>query len=418
MSQPIVIADNIGKEYNLGEMGRINDSLRDLLSSFFQRKNEEPIKKENKRFWANQNISFSIKPGEVVGFVGNNGAGKSTLLKILSRITNPTEGSIRIRGKVGALLEVGTGFHPELTGMENIFLNGAMLGLTKKETRKRLDQIIEFAGVEAFLDTPVKRYSSGMRVRLGFAVAAHMDPEVLIVDEVLAVGDADFQKKCLNKMHEVSTQSGRTVLFVSHNMGAIRNLCSRVICLERGKIKFDGPTEEGIENYMQTGAQRKGIDLREVTDREGEGKVRCVKIEVIPDTQNLVSVSTGQPVCILFHMEGKSRDLKMWFTIADHFGTPVATFHTTRENSNGSSNHCVIECHVEELPLKPGLYRINYTLYSEGSLQDKIVGAVDFEVAPGFIGKNFITPTDWPASVVMKHHWGEATEVRSSQPVQ
>ncbi|MBV8478952.1 MAG: ATP-binding cassette domain-containing protein, partial [Actinobacteria bacterium] len=202
------------------------------------------------RIWALSEVSFDVRQGEVLGLVGRNGAGKSTLLKVLSRITEPTEGQVTLRGRVGSLLEVGTGFHPELTGRENIFLNGTILGMRRAEISRRFDEIVEFSGVERFLDTPVKRYSSGMQVRLAFAVAAHLEPEILLVDEVLAVGDAEFQEKCLGKMRDV-TQEGRTVVFVSHNLAAVRSLCSRALVLEQGKLIFDGGTDEAVDRYLQ-----------------------------------------------------------------------------------------------------------------------------------------------------------------------
>jgi len=238
----VITVENLGKRYSLANTAApaystLRDVMADAARRFLRR---EPVIEARavKDFWALRNVSFEVKEGDVVGIVGRNGAGKSTLLKVLSRITSPTEGLARIRGRVGSLLEVGTGFHPELSGRENIFFNGAILGLRKHEIRARFDEIVEFAGVANFLDIPIKRYSSGMKMRLAFSVAAHLDPEIMIVDEVLAVGDADFQKKCLGKMKD-ATNSGRTVLFVSHNMNAVMQLCSRVIWLERGGIRED-----------------------------------------------------------------------------------------------------------------------------------------------------------------------------------
>src|SRR6202044_1606857 len=208
-------------------------------------------RKESNEFLALNNVSFQVKPGEVLGIIGRNGAGKSTLLKVLSRITPPTSGQIRVRGRIASLLEVGTGFHPDLTGRENIFLNGAILGMSRVEITRKLDEIVAFAEIEKFLDTPVKRYSSGMYVRLAFAVAAHLEPEILIVDEVLAVGDAAFQKKCLGKMQEVARSEGRTVIFVSHNIAAVLQLTSRAVVLDKGRVRFYGPTEEAVEQYSK-----------------------------------------------------------------------------------------------------------------------------------------------------------------------
>ncbi len=246
MSKPIIEVHRISKLYRLGAThGQSYKVLRDVIAGAFSRKKQDSLRE----FWALQDISFDVQEGEVLGVIGRNGAGKSTLLKILSRITEPTAGEITLRGRVASLLEVGTGFHPELTGRENIFMNGAILGMTRQEIRSKFDEIVAFSEVERFIDTPVKRYSSGMYVRLAFAVAAHLEPEILLVDEVLSVGDAEFQKKCLGKMGEVA-KGGRTVLFVSHNLGSVKQLCSKGILLDRGKIAFEGPIEEAVNQYL------------------------------------------------------------------------------------------------------------------------------------------------------------------------
>ncbi|MBX7108853.1 MAG: ABC transporter ATP-binding protein [Chitinophagales bacterium] len=248
--QPVIIAQHISKFYRLGRRrsGSFRETLNDRFNSLLM-KNETLAATE---FRALNDVSFRVNAGEVMGIIGKNGAGKSTLLKILSRITAPTKGTVEIQGRVSSLLEVGTGFHPELTGRENIFMNGAILGMKRKEIKNKFDEIVAFAGIGQFLDTPVKRYSSGMYVRLAFAVAAHLEPEILIIDEVLAVGDAEFQKKCLGKMKSVSEQDGRTVLFVSHNMGAVARLCRRAMILEQGNIVFDGTSAEAIQQYHRS----------------------------------------------------------------------------------------------------------------------------------------------------------------------
>src|SRR3954454_4851646 len=251
----VLTAQNVSKRYRIGQREPYR-ALRDVLAGAAMAPlrlfKGDAEKHEDPRIWALQDVSFDLRRGEVLGLIGPNGAGKSTLLKVLSRITEPTSGEVRIQGRVGSLLEVGTGFHPELTGRENIFLDGTILGMRKTEIVTRFDEIVEFSGVSRFLDTPVKRYSSGMQVRLAFAVAAHLQPEILLVDEVLAVGDAEFQAKCLGKMQDV-TREGRTIIFVSHNLAAVRSLCTRALLLEKGGLVFDGPTEEAVARYVGRG---------------------------------------------------------------------------------------------------------------------------------------------------------------------
>src|SRR5579859_5910386 len=264
MTNAVIKVENISKQYRLGQVG--TGTLSHDINRLWHRirKKEDPylkIGEENDRtaggespyVWALQDISFDVEKGEVLGIIGRNGAGKSTLLKILSRTTTPTKGNIKLKGRVASLLEVGTGFHPDLSGRDNVFLNGAILGMTKPEIKRKFDEIVSFAGVERYVDTPVKRYSSGMYVRLAFAVAAHLEPEILIVDEVLAVGDMEFQKKCLGKMQDVSEKEGRTILFVSHNMGAIKSLCTKGMLLEKGRLSFVGETNAAINKYLRAG---------------------------------------------------------------------------------------------------------------------------------------------------------------------
>ena len=287
----ILKAENISKQYRLGTVG--TGTLSHDLNRWWHtiRGKEDPYlkvgdvndrssKAKSDYVWALQDINFEVEAGEVLGIIGKNGAGKSTLLKILSKVTSPTTGSIKSRGRIASLLEVGTGFNPELTGRENIYLNGAILGMTKKEITSKLHEIIEFSGCERYVDTPTKRYSSGMTVRLAFAVAAFLEPEILVVDEVLAVGDAEFQKKAIGKMQDISKEGGRTVLFVSHNMAAVKSLCTRGIVLENGKVLFSGKVEESINVYLQN-QQQNQILLKDRTDRKGNQKIRFNSIEVI-----------------------------------------------------------------------------------------------------------------------------------------
>ena len=276
MTESITI-ENLSKRYEIGALKhetQLRDQLVRALRAPFRSRSPKEV------LWALRDVSFSVQEGEVVGIIGRNGAGKSTLLKILSKITYPTSGRVRARGRVAALLEVGAGFHEELTGRENIFLNGSVMGMRKKEVDAKLEAIVEFSGMQRFIDTPIKRYSSGMRSRLGFAVAAHLDPDVLIVDEVLAVGDAAFQKKCINAMHELRG-GGRTVLFVSHNMAAVENLCTRGIWLAQGAVQRDGPVGEVIEEYMEsfTAADNASTALTAIDGRRGNGDIRYTRVE-------------------------------------------------------------------------------------------------------------------------------------------
>lgn len=287
----VITAENISKKYIIDHQGiRKPSSLRDVVSETFEqlfnKKKQETATDRKEEFWALKDVSFSIDRGDRIGIVGHNGAGKSTLLKILSRITDPTTGQVSIDGRVASLLEVGTGFHPELTGRENIFLNGAILGMHKSEIKQSFDAIVDFAGVEKFLDTPVKRYSSGMYVRLGFAIAAHLEPEIMIIDEVLAVGDAEFQKKCLGKMRDVS-ESGRTLLFVSHNLTAIQALCNKSFYFEKGKLLDQGETSRIVTTYLSRVSQKKlEREWEDIDSAPGNDEIRVKSFKLLPDYQD------------------------------------------------------------------------------------------------------------------------------------
>jgi lipopolysaccharide transport system ATP-binding protein len=293
---PAVSVEGLRKYYRLGQREpykALRDVLTDALTSPLRlvRQGGRAARPGGEGIWALDDVSFELRRGQVLGLIGANGAGKSTLLKVLSRITSPTEGRVVIRGRVGSLLEVGTGFHPELTGRENVYLNGAILGMRKAEIDRRFDEIVEFSGISRFLDTPVKRYSSGMQVRLAFSVAAHLEPEILLVDEVLAVGDAEFQRKCLGKMQDV-TRQGRTVVFVSHNLAAVRSLCSRAVLLEQGRLLFDGETDDAVERYLGRGGGRETavVEADRLEERVAKRRLygaeplfRCDRIAVLDE---------------------------------------------------------------------------------------------------------------------------------------
>ena len=304
MTDSIEIRD-LCKRYRIGTRtyhSQLREQLAQLIKRPFTYRNEDA-----EVIWAIRDVSFNVREGEVVGIIGQNGAGKSTLLKMLSKITYPTSGSVKVKGRVAALLEVGVGFHNELTGRENVYLNGSILGLRKREIDKRFDAIVEFAGVEQFIDTQIKHYSSGMRLRLGFAVAAHLDPDVLIVDEVLAVGDAGFQKKCVTAMEDLRS-GGRTVLFVSHNMSAVENLCSRGIWIDGGRVRMDGAAKDVINSYMATfaGGTGAGTEFSKSTARLGTGEIRYTKVEYLePDGSPCALVRCGRNLVIRFHYSVK-----------------------------------------------------------------------------------------------------------------
>ena len=309
MDTTAIRVEKLSKMYRIGakesQPQTLIETLRRATASPFDylRRTLRPPREEE-IFWALRDVSFEVKHGEVVGIIGRNGAGKSTLLKILSRITEPTSGRAVIKGRVGSLLEVGTGFHPELTGRENIFLNGAIMGMSGNEIQRKFDEIVDFSGVEKFIDTPVKRYSSGMYVRLAFAVSAHLEPDILIVDEVLAVGDAEFQKKCLGKMKSASKGEGRTVLFVSHNMAAIRNLCEKTIVLKDAKIAFFGATADSVSQYLSTTkAEKTDRVLKENTLRKGTGELRFTRYAIEDKNNKNISCAISGEGCriVLFY---------------------------------------------------------------------------------------------------------------------
>lgn len=368
---PMIEVSQLGKRYRIGSHVRRESTLRELLASPFRKRAAAARTQPERVFWALRNLSFNVAPGEIVGIIGANGAGKSTLLKILSRITDPTEGRAVLHGRMASLLEVGTGFHPELTGRENIFLNGAVLGMRNAEIRERFDEIVAFAEIEKFLDTPVKHYSSGMSVRLGFAVAAHLQPEILVVDEVLAVGDMAFQKKCLGKMSEVS-RTGRTILFVSHNMAAVENLCSRGIVLKSGELLFDGEVKTAIAQYLTlshsiAGGDSHIVDLAEAPTRKPHNQPILQRVELFTNHGEPAprALQTGAELRIRLTLRFPSHSEVPLFQVGigfnTIFGQRVLTLHTSFDPElayDPVSGQVTLECLVPSLTLMPGEYLI------------------------------------------------------------
>jgi lipopolysaccharide transport system ATP-binding protein len=400
----IIQVENLSKRYIIGHQqlkgGKtfreaISNSIANLSSKFvhpFSKKISSNSPYEE--FWALKDINFEVGQGDRIGIIGRNGAGKSTLLKVLSRITEPTSGKIAINGRVASLLEVGTGFNGELTGRENIFLNGAILGMHRAEIKKKFDEIVNFSGVEKFLDTPVKRYSSGMYVRLAFAVAAHLEPEILVVDEVLAVGDAEFQKKCIGKMQNVSQVEGRTVLFVSHNMAAIESLCQEVILLEGGKQIFKGATKEGISKYLdQAFLASSTVSLSDRTDRIGNGKIKFVDFKISDNENNYVDnlLSGGDYTFELIYKNFSHqsfRNVIICLEIIDERDNRLLLFRNDFSNDriDIDQDSGSIHCSISDLPLTMGTYY--FVLYL--SLNDReIFDLISYVKYTNVVGGNF-----------------------------
>lgn len=403
----VIKVENLAKQYRLGQVG--TGTIKDDFSRFIAklRGKEDPFsqvgevndrtQKSNSDYvWALQNISFDVQQGDVLGIIGRNGAGKSTLLKILSRTTLPTKGSLKIKGRIASLLEVGTGFHPELTGRENVFQNGAILGMTRKEIARKFDEIVDFSGVERYIDTPVKRYSSGMYVRLAFAVAAHLEPEILIVDEVLAVGDVEFQKKCLGKMKDVSVNEGRTVLFVSHNMAAVKNLCNKGLILEKGTITFSGDSDSACNHYYSANTSKFFIDVNDRKDHSGNRQIVVTNFELINSngiTTN--SIISGTALKIKLELKKNTTEIINDVFVGIIIRTDnenIITFLATDELNKKitiNSENSVVEFEIPKLLLRGGIYNISYTISikqsnaAEHLILDRLENVVQLEVEQG-----------------------------------
>jgi len=433
MSQPVIRVENLSKEYRLGTVshGTLTHDLQSwwarlrgkedpnsLLSHHPSTSPAHPSalnshQDSNPHFLALNDVSFEVNQGDVLGIIGRNGAGKSTLLKILSQVTAPTKGEVKIKGRIASLLEVGTGFHPELTGRENVFLNGAILGMSKAEITGKFDEIVDFSGIEKFIDTPVKRYSSGMYVRLAFAVAAHLESEILIVDEVLAVGDAQFQKKCLGKMQEVGKQ-GRTVLFVSHNMAAVENLCQTGVILDKGHVDFNGGIADSVKYYLTSftdNASRGDVSTR--TDRAGEGNIRIKQISIKDQQGNPgTPFPIGSKLIFEIDYESKSeiKNPQVIIGIYDLMTVGVSRLDTEIAGDLPEILPATgrISCSTESMPLVPGRYILNIAFYANGMMQDYLAGAVTIDInASDYFktGKIFNESDSKLTKILIKHKW-------------
>ena len=386
MSRDVAVrARSLSKRYSLGQLpggyGMLRDALTDRLKSFGKPRDKQ-------EFWALEDIDLEVERGETYGIIGHNGAGKSTLLRILARITPPTRGEADLNGRVGALLEVGTGFHPELTGRENVFLNGAILNMGRADIASKFDEIVEFADIARFIDTPVKRYSSGMQLRLAFSVAAHLEPEILIIDEVLSVGDLAFQEKCLGRMEEVAGE-GRTVLFVSHNLTAVRSLCGRSMLLSSGKTVTEGPTDEVIENYVKGVRSTAGTYLGDRNDRSGSGELRFLEVAFESNGTAIDSPATGRDLDILLAYEtADARPLRnVNFAISVYSLLGEVMLHLPSEVLGANLGELPpsgwVRCHIPRCPLPSGQYLVNLSCDRLGLPVDWVERACELTVVQG-----------------------------------
>ncbi|MDI6739905.1 MAG: ABC transporter ATP-binding protein [Candidatus Edwardsbacteria bacterium] len=402
MSDTAITSENIGKQYRIGARRQQHDTLRDAVASGIRRWWWGSIgRTAEDTIWALRDVSFKVKQGEVVGIIGRNGAGKTTLLKIISRITEPSAGIVEMNGRVASLLEVGTGFHPELTGRENIFLNGSILGMRRAEIRRKFDEIVAFAEVEKFIDTPVKHYSSGMYVRLAFAVAAHLEPEILLVDEVLAVGDAQFQKKCLGKMEDIS-RGGRTILFVSHNMAAVTGLCSKAIVLQNGAVDYPiGAVDGAIQQYLLQVKDVSGRSLAARNDRQGEGKIRIDEFTVHDAGGKLLEfAASGQKVELRIHYRcvgnHQPRNVTAAISLTSFSGTFITMLGSqlAGEPFDRIAQRGYFSCVIKKLPLAAGSYTVNIAVRQNDIIQDWVQEAAVLQVEGGdFFGTGRLPPS-------------------------
>ena len=420
MPKPVISVEHLTKRYELGVIG--TGTLTRDLERWWARTRGRPdpytrigqrdaFERAGESILALDDVSFTVEQGEALGIIGKNGAGKSTLLKILSRVTAPTSGVVKVKGRIGSLLEVGTGFHPELTGRENIYLNGAILGMKKAEVARKFDEIVDFSGVEQFIDTPVKRYSSGMYVRLAFAVAAHLDPEILVVDEVLAVGDAEFQKKCLGKMDDVAKKEGRTVLFVSHNMAAIQQLCTNSILIDFGKLLFSGESQSVVKYYLTTSSNKNYEKVNGYIAKNEYEKFMLTDVYYNDDAgKEHSSVLSGENININLELESVTtfRSLIVTIGINDENGTRLTVLHSDLSGASMQilSNRTVVTCCIPNLMLLPGKYYLDIKIYRGRDVLLWIPNAKSMTVEQGNVLKSGkLPPKEWGGFFVLDNGW-------------
>ena len=414
MSQVSIKVENISKHYVINHKSNRSDSLVGAVAGGIKNMFNKPYRLASREdFWALNDINFEINKGDRVGIIGRNGAGKSTLLKVLSRIVKPTTGRIEYEGRMASLLEVGTGFHGDLTGRENIYLNGSILGMTKQEITSKFDEIVAFSEIEKFLDTPVKRYSSGMYVRLAFAVAAHLESDILIVDEVLAVGDSAFQKKCLGKMNDISTNGGRTILFVSHQMNSLQALCNKGLVLNKGKISFNiGPADEAVKHYMLLANQTAKICIADRIDRVGEGKLKVTEITFLDkESMPMNELISGQELSVKVEYECINTYQGNSVTVALAIYGDDGILYTVLNSEHAGVDYKLVKgngcftCHINKLPLMEGTYFVNVSVNDSGITQDWVQEAVFINVIAGdFYGTGKISAATHK-SVLIENSW-------------
>jgi lipopolysaccharide transport system ATP-binding protein len=422
MSNTVISVENLSKFYRLGQIGtgRLADDFkiwwakkRGKSNPFLKIGEIDHGNRDDETFWALRDVSFAVEQGETLGIIGRNGAGKSTLLKILSQVTAPSSGLVKIKGRIASLLEVGTGFHPDLTGRENTYLNGAILGMTRQEVRRKLDEIVAFAEIEQFLDTPIKRYSSGMFVRLAFAVAAHLDPEILIVDEVLAVGDTEFQKKCLGKMSDVAGE-GRTVLFVSHNMASVKSLCQNGILLSKGCIVYKGTAEEAIEIYLENKDnfdQEK--DLMHFRTKKEPEIIRKILINESPEwSVPKINIGADVKIRLFLQKEHFLERIHIGIGFDNEMRERIFTVSTINQDEkiNFSTNQIIVDCNIRKVNLAPGKYFLKIAISDISQSYDTIESYPGFEIIPSDYFGTGKLPNKSQGVLIMNAQWKKINE--------